>query len=326
MKAMLCKEFGPPESLVLEDIAPPPMGERDVRVRVHAAGVNFPDTLIIAGKYQFKPAFPFAPGGEAAGEVVEVGSAVERFKPGDRVVAGMTYGAFAEEVVAEEQRVMGIPDDLDYPVASSISLTYGTGAYALMQRGNLQPGETLLVHGAAGGVGLAAVELGRVMGARVIATGGSDEKLAVAAEHGADEVINYADGEFKDRVKELTDGNGADVIYDPVGGDVFDQSLRCINWGGRLLVIGFASGRIPQAPANLALLKGCAIVGVFWGGWIQRGGEDNRKNFEKIFPWIREGKLRPHISHTFPLEQAADALYALIERKVIGKAILKVID
>ncbi len=326
MKAMLCKEFGPPESLVLEDIAPPPMGERDVRVRVHAAGVNFPDTLIIAGKYQFKPAFPFAPGGEAAGEVVEVGSAVERFKPGDRVIAGMTYGAFAEEVVAEEQRVMGIPDDLDYPVASSISLTYGTGAYALMQRGNLQPGETLLVHGAAGGVGLAAVELGRVMGARVIATGGSDEKLAVAAEHGADEVINYADGEFKDRVKELTDGNGADVIYDPVGGDVFDQSLRCINWGGRLLVIGFASGRIPQAPANLALLKGCAIVGVFWGGWIQRGGEDNRKNFEKIFPWIREGKLRPHISHTFPLEQAADALYALIERKVIGKAVLKVID
>ena len=326
MKAMLCKEFGPPESLVLEDIAPPPMGERDVRVRVHAAGVNFPDTLIIAGKYQFKPAFPFAPGGEAAGEVVEVGSAVERFKPGDRVIAGMTYGAFAEEVVAEEQRVMGIPDDLDYPVASSISLTYGTGAYALMQRGNLQPGETLLVHGAAGGVGLAAGELGRVMGARVIATGGSDEKLAVAAEHGADEVINYADGEFKDRVKELTDGNGADVIYDPVGGDVFDQSLRCINWGGRLLVIGFASGRIPQAPANLALLKGCAIVGVFWGGWIQRGGEDNRKNFEKIFPWIREGKLRPHISHTFPLEQAADALYALIERKVIGKAVLKVID
>lgn len=326
MKAMLCKEFGPPESLVLEDIAPPPMGERDVRVRVHAAGVNFPDTLIIAGKYQFKPAFPFAPGGEAAGEVVEVGSAVERFKPGDRVIAGMTYGAFAEEVVAEEQRVMGIPDDLDYPVASSISLTYGTGAYALMQRGNLQPGETLLVHGAAGGVGLAAVELGRVMGARVIATGGSDEKLAVAAEHGADEVINYADGEFKDRVKELTDGNGADVIYDPVGGDVFDQSLRCINWGGRLLVIGFASGRIPQAPANLVLLKGCAIVGVFWGGWIQRGGEDNRKNFEKIFPWIREGKLRPHISHTFPLEQAADALYALIERKVIGKAVLKVID
>ena len=326
MKAMLCKEFGPPGSLVLEDIAPPPMGERDVRVRVHAAGVNFPDTLIIAGKYQFKPAFPFAPGGEAAGEVVEVGSAVERFKPGDRVIAGMTYGAFAEEVVAEEQRVMGIPDDLDYPVASSISLTYGTGAYALMQRGNLQPGETLLVHGAAGGVGLAAVELGRVMGARVIATGGSDEKLAVAAEHGADEVINYADGEFKDRVKELTDGNGADVIYDPVGGDVFDQSLRCINWGGRLLVIGFASGRIPQAPANLALLKGCAIVGVFWGGWIQRGGEDNRKNFEKIFPWIREGKLRPHISHTFPLEQAADALYALIERKVIGKAVLKVID
>ena len=326
MKAMLCKEFGPPESLVLEEIAPPPMGERDVRVRVHAAGVNFPDTLIIAGKYQFKPAFPFAPGGEAAGEVVEVGSAVERFKPGDRVIAGMTYGAFAEEVVAEEQRVMGIPDDLDYPVASSISLTYGTGAYALMQRGNLQPGETLLVHGAAGGVGLAAVELGRVMGARVIATGGSDEKLAVAAEHGADEVINYSDGEFKDRVKELTDGNGADVIYDPVGGDVFDQSLRCINWGGRLLVIGFASGRIPQAPANLALLKGCAIVGVFWGGWIQRGGEDNRKNFEKIFPWIREGKLRPHISHTFPLEQAADALYALIERKVIGKAVLKVID
>jgi NADPH2:quinone reductase len=326
MKAMLCKAFGEPESLVLEEIESPPLARNEVRVRVHAAGVNFPDILITQGKYQYKPDFPFSPGGEAAGEVIEVGAEVSRFRPGQRVVAMAPYGAFAEEMVAPEPKVMAIPDELDFTTAASISLTYCTGAYALMDRGNLQPGETLLVHGAAGGVGLAAVEIGRILGARVIATAGSDEKLKIAAEHGAQELIDYSDGEFKDRVKELTGGNGADVIYDPVGGDVFDQSLRCINWGGRLLVIGFASGRIASAPTNLALLKSCSIVGVFWGGWTQRDPEGNARVFEQVIEWWREGEIRPHISHTFPLAQAADALYALIERKVVGKAVLKVVD
>ena len=326
MKAVLCKQFGPPESLVLEAVASPTPGPGEVRLRVHAAGVNFPDTLIIEGKYQYKPEFPFSPGGEVAGEVLEVGAEVTDVAPGDRVMAGMTYGAFAEEVVAGAERVMRIPDELDFLTAASMSLTYGTAAHALIERGRLQAGETLLVHGAAGGVGLPMVEVGKAMGARVIATAGTEEKLRAAKSHGADEVINYVENEFRDAVKDLTDGKGADVICDPVGGDVFDQSLRCINWGGRLLVIGFASGRIASAPANLVLLKGYSLVGVFWGSYIERDPEGNAANFERIFQWWREGVIKPHISHTFPLAQASDALYALLERKVIGKAVLKIVD
>jgi NADPH2:quinone reductase len=323
MKAVLCKAYGPPESLVLEEVAPPPLREDGVRIAVHAAGVNFPDILIIQGKYQFKPEFPFSPGGEVSGRVVEVGAKVGHVRAGDRVMAGMTYGGFAEEVVAPAGRVMKLPDWLDLTVAAGIGLTYGTSYYALKDRAELKPGETLLVHGAAGGVGLAAVELGKAMGARVIATAGGAAKLKAVAEHGADETIDYTHG-FRDRVRELTGGNGADVIYDPVGGDVFDQSLRCIAWGGRLLVVGFASGRIPEAPANLALLKGCSVVGVFWGSWIQRDPRPNAENFKQIFAWMKEGRLRPHISHRFPLARAADAINALIERKVIGKAIVEI--
>ncbi len=325
MKAMLCKEYGPPESLVLEEHTLPDLGEKEVRVKVHAAGVNFPDVLIIQGKYQFKPPFPFAPGAEVAGEVIEVGSAVTKFKPGDRVIAMVGDGGFAEEVNAQEVKCMPLPDSMDYATGSAISLTYGTSIYAL-QRGELKAGESLLVHGASGGVGLAAVELGKAMGAMVIGTGGNDEKLKFALDHGADHVINYNDGPFKDKVKELTSGNGADVIYDAVGGDVFDQSLRCINWYGRLLVIGFASGRIPEAPANLALLKSCSIVGVFWGAWNTRHPDLNAKNFETLFEMHRDGKIKPHISHTFSLDQASDALYALINREVVGKAVIKVAD
>jgi NADPH2:quinone reductase len=294
-----------------------------VRIAVHAAGVNFPDILIIQGKYQYKPEFPFSPGGEVSGRVVEVGAKVGHVRPGDRVMAGMTYGGFAEEVVAPAGRVLKLPDWLDLTVAAGIGLTYGTSYYALKDRAELKPGETLLVHGAAGGVGLAAVELGKAMGARVIATAGGAAKLKAVAEHSADETIDYTHG-FRDRVRELTGGNGADVIYDPVGGDVFDQSLRCIAWGGRLLVVGFASGRIPEAPANLALLKGCSVVGVFWGSWIQRDPRPNAENFKQIFAWMKEGRLRPHISHRFPLARAADAINALIERKVIGKAIVEI--
>ncbi len=324
MKAMLCKEYGPPESLVLEDAPSPPLGEKDVRIAVHAAGVNFPDVLIIQGKYQFKPDFPFAPGCECAGVVAEVGAGVSHLKPGDRVLAATGHGSFAEEVVVAGHKAFAIPDAMDFKTAAGIILTYGTTAHALIQRGKLQAGETLLVHGCTGGVGLAAVEMGKAMGATVIGTGGNDQKLKVALEHGADHVINYSDGPFKDRVKELTGGNGADVIYDPVGGDVFDQSLRCINWEGRLLVIGFASGRIPSAPANLALLKSCDIVGVFWGAWTEREPAENAANMQRVFDWFAEGRFRPHVSHTFPLERAGDALYALINREVVGKAVVLV--
>ncbi len=326
MKAMLCKAYGPPESLVLDDHVIPEPTANEVRVKIHAAGVNFPDTLIIQGKYQFKPAFPFAPGAEVAGEVIATGVDVSRFKVGDRVIGMCGDGGFAEEVNVLETKCLPLPDDMDYATGSSIGLTYGTSAFALIQRANLQPDESLLIHGVSGGVGLAALEIGKAMGATVIGTGGSDAKLQMALDHGADHVINYSDGPFKDKVKELTGGKGADVIYDAVGGDAFDQSLRCINWDGRLLVIGFASGRIPEAPANLALLKNCSIVGVFWGAWTGRESQGNLDNFEQIFQWYRQGKIKPHISHTFKLSEASDALYALLNREVVGKAVIKVID
>jgi len=324
MKAMLCKAYGPPESLVLEDAPSPPMGAQDVRVAVHAAGVNFPDILMVAGKYQYKPPFPFAPGAEAAGVVAEVGAGVRGIRPGDRVIAMTGNGAFAEEAVVPARKIIPMPAEMDFVTGAAIGLTYGTTAHALIQRGKLQPGEWLLVHGASGGVGLSAVEMGKAMGARVIGTGGSDEKLKVVLAHGADHVLNYSTGPFRDKVKELTGGEGADVIYDAVGGDVFDQSLRCIAWDGRLLVIGFASGRIPSAPANLPLLKSCSVVGVFWGAWNERFPQENAKNFERIFAWWREGKLKPHVSHTFALAEVPQALNALVERKVVGKAVVKV--
>lgn len=323
MKAMLCKAYGPPESLVLEDIAAPAVGADEVKIRIRAAGVNFPDVLMIQGLYQFKPDFPFAPGCECAGDIVEVGAAVSDYKPGDRVIAMTGHGAFAEEVVVRAVKCIPLPDDVDYVTGSAFVLTYGTSYYALKQRAQMRPGETLLVHGASGGVGLAAVEIGKAMGATVIGTGGSDDKLKTVLAHGADHIVNYTDG-FRDQVKELTGGRGADVIYDPVGGDVFDQSLRCIAWDGRLLVIGFASGRIPSAPANLALLKSCSIVGVFWGAWTESHPDDNKANLAELFQWHREGKLKPNVSHTFALSEASDALYALINREVVGKAVVTV--
>ena len=324
MRAILCHEYGPPESLVLGEAERPRPGPGQVRIRVRAAGVNFPDVLLIKGEYQFKPPFPFTPGGEVAGEVLEVGDGVEGVAPGDRVLAQTGWGGFAEEVLAAAQATFRIPDGMDETVAASIGVTYGTTMHALVQRAALQPGETLLVHGASGGVGLSAVEVGHALGALVIGTGGDDAKLKVALEHGASHVVNYREGGFKDRVKELTGGLGADVVYDAVGGDVFDESLRCINWNGRLLVIGFASGRIPAAPANLVLLKGCSIVGVFWGAWCGRDPEGNRRNFDQVFRWWQDGKIRPHISHTFPLEQAGEAIDVLIRRQVVGKAVVTV--
>lgn len=323
MKAVLCKAYGPASSLVLEETTDPVAKPNDVVIDIHAAGVNFPDTLIIEGKYQVKPPFPFSPGGEASGVVASVGEKVKHLKPGDRVMALTGFGSFAEKIAVDAMRVLPMPDDMDYVTAAGFSMTYGTSMHALKQRGELKPGETLLVLGASGGVGLAAVEIGKAMGARVIAAASSDEKLEVAKAAGADELINYADGELKEKVKALTKGQGADVIYDPVGGDLFDQSLRCINWNGRLLVIGFASGRIPEMPANLPLLKGAAVVGVFWGAFAARQPQDNLANFQQLFAWYSEGKLKPLVSQTYELNQYEDALAMLSSRKAVGKVVIK---
>ncbi|VXB94439.1 NADPH2:quinone reductase [Pseudomonas sp. 8BK] len=322
MKAMLCKAFGPAETLVLEEIASPEAKKNEVLLQVHAAGVNFPDTLIIEGKYQFKPPFPFSPGGEAAGVVTAVGEKVSHLKVGDRVMALTGWGSFAEEVAVPGYNVMPIPASMDFASAAAFGMTYGTSMHALKQRANLQPGETLLVLGASGGVGLAAVEIGKAMGAKVIAAASSAEKLEVAKAAGADELINYSESNLKDEVKRLTGGQGADVIYDPVGGDLFDAAIRSIAWNGRLLVVGFASGRIPELPVNLTLLKGAAVVGVFWGSFAQRQPQDNAANFQQLFAWHAEGKLKPLVSQTFPLEQAAEAINTLGQRKAVGKVVV----
>lgn len=322
MRAVLCKEYGPPENLVLVDQPSPPCGATDVRIAVHACGVNFPDTLIIQNKYQFKPPLPFTPGGESAGVVAEVGSAVTRVCVGDRVIAMVGWGGYADELVTDASNVMPIPDDMDFATAAGFTMVYGTSYHALKQRACLRAGETLLVLGAAGGVGLSAVELGAQMGARVIAAAGSDAKLELCRRYGAAEVINYERESIKDRTKELTGGAGADVIYDAVGGDAFDQAIRCINWKGRLLVVGFASGRIPELPVNLVLLKGCDVVGVFWGAFTAREPEVNRQNLSELGAWFRAGKIKPYVSATYPLERAADALNAILERKATGKIVL----
>ncbi|WP_443192256.1 NADPH:quinone oxidoreductase family protein [Pseudomonas indica] len=324
MKAVLCKAFGPAESLVLEDISSPEPKKNEILLEVYAAGVNFPDTLIIEGKYQFKPPFPFSPGGEAAGVVAAVGEKVQHVKPGDRVMALTGWGSFAEQVAVPGYNVMPIPAGMDFETAAAFGMTYGTSMHALKQRANLQPGETLLVLGASGGVGLAAVEIGKAMGARVIAAASSAEKLEVAKRAGADELIDYSASSLKEEVKKLTGGQGADVIYDPVGGDLFDEAIRSIAWNGRLLVVGFASGRIPDLPVNLALLKGAAVVGVFWGSFAQRQPQDNLANFQQLFAWHAEGKLKPLVSQTFPLERAADAINALGQRKAVGKVVVKI--
>ncbi len=324
MKAVLCKAFGPPESLVLEELPPPTPAAGEVVVDVHAAALNFPDVLMIQGKYQSQPPFPFAPGGEIAGTVAALGDGVEGFEVGERVFAGIGFGGFAEQVAVKARALRRIPEGMSFQQASGISTTYGTSYYALKQRAALQPGETLLVLGAAGGVGLAAVELGRAMGARVIAAASSDEKLAVAREAGAHELVNYADGELKEKVKALTGGKGADVIYDPVGGALFDQVMRSVNWYGRVLVIGFAAGDIPKVPINLILLKSCQVVGVFFGAWSARCPEEAAANFQEILALYGEGKIKPLVGAEYPLTDYADAMRCLMERRAIGKVVVNV--
>jgi|TARA_R100000005_G_scaffold93927_1_gene70587 NADPH2:quinone reductase len=326
MKALVCKEFGDPDILVMEDVPEPKVTKGMVKIEVHSVGLNFPDTLMVAGKYQFKPPFPFSPGMESSGIVTEVGEGVTNVAVGDRVMANHGVGGFAEYVLAPEQNTYKIPDNMPYDQAAGFPVTYGTTYHGLVDRGRLQPGEVLLVHGAAGGVGLNAVELGKALGATVIGTVGSDEKMDIVRQYGADHVINYSKENIRDRVKELTGDKGADVIYDAVGGDAFDQSMRCINWDGRLLVIGFASGRIAELKTNLVLLKGCSVIGVFWGEWTRRYPEKNRANFITMLDMVKEGKLKPHVSMHFPLEKGAEAMKALLSRKSTGKVIITVKD
>jgi NADPH2:quinone reductase len=322
MKAVLCRQFGPPSVLRVEEVPSPAPGPGQLVVATRTCGVNFPDTLIIQGKYQFKPDFPFSPGGEVSGVVKEVGDGVTAFKTGDRVIAATTFGGYAEEVVADANRTLPIPDGMDFDSAAAFVLTYGTSHHALKDRAQLRAGETLLVLGAAGGVGLAAIELGKLMGARVIAAASSPEKLAVCKAHGADELIDYSSEDLRARIKALTDGKGVDVVYDPVGGDYSEPALRSIAWNGRFLVVGFAAGTIPSLPLNLPLLKGCAVVGVFWGGFTRNEPERNQENLAELAKWAAEGKLKPHISARYPLEGAAEALQSLMDRQVQGKVVL----
>jgi NADPH2:quinone reductase len=323
MKALLCTRYGGPDDLSLADIADPVAGPGQAVVKVAAAALNFFDTLIIAGKYQTKPDMPFSPAAEFAGTVESVGAGVTTLKAGDRVLAYVGYGAARERVAVAAEMLVKIPDALDFDRAAGLCVTYGTTLHALKDRAHLKSGETLAVLGASGGVGLAAVELGKVMGARVIACASSDDKIAFAKQHGADDGINYATGDLKDALRKLTGGNGADVIYDPVGGDYAEAALRSIAWEGRFLVVGFAAGDIPKLPLNLVLLKGCDVVGVFWGSFVKRDVAGHRTNTEQLIDWVAAGKLSSHVHAVYPLADAAAALKAIATRQVMGKVILK---
>ena len=323
MKAFVCKELGLPDKLELADDWPDPTpGDHDLVVDVKAAGLNFPDVLMIQGKYQHQPEMPFIPGGECAGVVTAVGDKVTRYKVGDRVIAVAGVGAFSEKVLANEFGTFPMPDRLSFEQAAGVSITYFTSYYALKQRAELKEGETLLVLGAAGGVGATAVELGKLMGAKVIAAASSDEKLALCKQLGADELINYSEVNLKDAVKELTGGKGVDVVYDPVGGDFAEPAVRSMGWNGRYLVIGFASGPIPEIPLNLTLLKGCSIVGVFWGRFSGEEPEVQLQNVKELWEMFEEGKLNPVVTDSFDLSQYEDAFNCLINRKARGKVIL----
>ena len=324
MRAILCSELGDADKLVIEEVSDPVPGEGEVVVDVEAAALNFPDTLIIAGKYQFKPELPFSPGGEAAGIVSALGPGVSDVAVGDRVIVTTLWGAFAEKLAAPADSLLPMPGNMDSTTAASIGITYGTSYYALRRRADLQPKETLLVLGAAGGVGLTAVELGRSLGARVIAAASSEDKLDAASEAGADERINYSTESLKERAKLLTDGKGVDVVYDPVGGDFSEQAFRAMAWGGRHLVIGFASGEIPRLPLNLALLKSASVVGVFWGAWTKSHPREWLRDFADLSAMFEEGRLKPKVSQVFELEDYAEAFDCLTKRRAKGKVVLNI--
>jgi len=322
MRAVRVHELVGPRGLRVDDVEAPRPGEGEVLIAVHAAGVNFPDVLLSYGKYQFKPEPPFIPGAEAAGVVSAVGPGVSAVKPGDRVVTSMVNGAFAEQVVVPEATAVKLPDGVDFATGAITLLTYATTYHALVDRAQLRAGETLLVLGAAGGVGVAAIQLGKHLGARVIAAASTAEKVAFCKRMGADEGINYGAEDLKDRVKALTGGDGANVIYDPVGGPYSEAALRAIAWQGRFLVVGFAAGDIPKVPLNLVLLKGCQVVGVFWGAFSMREAAKSRANCDQVLRWIAQGKLKPHLDATLPFARAAEALERLEQRAVQGKIAL----
>ena len=322
MKALLCKAYGPVEALAVEEVPSPRAGPKQVVLDVKAAGVNFPDGLMVQGKYQVKPPLPFVPGGEAAGIVKEIGSEVKHVKVGDAALALSFTGGFAEETLVEAAQVIALPPGSDLEVAAAFMITYGTSYHALKDRARVKAGETVLVLGAAGGVGLATVELAKLMGARVIAAASTDDKLATCREHGADETINYSTEDLKERVKVLTGGKGVDVVYDPVGGAYSESALRAMAWGGRFLVIGFANGEIPRIPLNLTLLKGCSIVGVFWGEFTKREPEANATNVRELFAMLAAGKVKPLISARYPLARGTEALQAVLSRQVKGKVVV----
>lgn len=322
MKALLCKTLGLPCTLTLDEVPDPQPGPGQVLLEMRAAGVNFPDALVIQGKYQFKPTLPFAPGSELAGVVLSVGEDVKNVRAGQRVIASCQVGAFAEKVLVDARQVLPMPAGLGFDVAAAFTLAYGTSYHALKGRAKLKAGETLLVLGASGGVGLAAVQIGKALGARVIAAASSADKLALCQRNGADALINYHTEDLRTRLKELTDGKGPDVIYDPVGGHYAEPAFRSIAWGGRYLVVGFANGEIPALPLNLALLKGASIVGVFWGEFVKRQLPDFVQDLADMFKLLAQDRLRPHISRSYPLAQGAQALQDLLDRKVTGKVII----
>jgi len=323
MKALLCTHYGTPDDLEIADLPDPVPGPGEALVSVKAAALNFFDTLIIAGKYQVKSPFPFSPGAEFAGTVESLGPGTSGLAVGDRVIGYAGYGAARQRIAIDAGRLVRIPPDVDFDHAAGLGVTYGTTLYALKDRARLKRGETLAVLGASGGVGLAAIELGKLMGARVIACASSAEKLAFARRHGADETIDYAKEDLKDALRRLTDGRGADVIYDPVGGAYAEAALRSIAWEGRFLVVGFAAGEIPKLPLNLVLLKSCDVLGVSWGAWIARDPAGHRANTEQLLAWVSTGKLSPHVHAVYSLEEAPTALKDITARKVMGKAILR---
>jgi len=320
-RAVVCRELGSPEHLHLETFASKPLGDGEVRVAIRAAGINFPDILMAAGQYQLKPELPFTPGMEAAGDVIEVDPAARGVAVGDKVIVKMRHGAYTDEAVVTASQLTRLPKTFDYAEGATFLAAHGTAYHALIDRGQLQPGEVLLVHGAGGGVGLAAVEMGKLLGATVIAAASSEEKLAIAKARGADHLVLYAREPFRDAVKRITDGRGADVVFDPVGGQVFEDSVRCIAWGARLLVIGFTGG-VGVARTNLLLIKGASVLGV-------RAGEAARKNpalgavrLKALLDWAEQGRIRPNVSHRLPLEDYAKAMRLLIDRKAIGRVAL----
>jgi NADPH2:quinone reductase len=322
MRAIRCNQYGPPESLAIEELPDLTPQAGEVVIDVKAASVNFPDVLIIENKYQFKPPLPFTPGSEVAGVVHAVGPGVTQFQPGSRVVAFTGQGGFAEQAVAPVTACVPLAEGIDFAQAAAFTLAYGTSHHAVVDRGALQAGETMLVLGAAGGVGLAAVEIGKALGARVIAAASSDEKLAICVKHGADATINYSTEDLRERIKALTDGKGPDVIYDPVGGIYAEPAFRSIGWRGRYLVVGFANGEIPKLPLNLMLLKGASLVGVFWGDYAKREPQHNAAAFQQMVGWIGAGKLRPYVSAHYPLEETGRALREMAERRVVGKVVI----